>query len=321
MLDEAAPEQDTGRKSPISVIRAFVASRREDGEEATPPVMRMGQIRAVSMEILMVLLAVLYFIPFYWMILKPFRYSIFAEFPTNFNPLSGTSISYFISTFNYVWTFGGVSFPMWYFNSIVIALAVVAGTVFIGSLAGYAFARLRFRGRDLLFYAVLATIMIPFPVITISEYVFMVDIHWVNTYQSLIMPQIASAVSVFLFRQYFRTIPHEIEDAAKIDGLRPFDIFARISAPLAKPAYAASSIVTFIGAWNNFIWPLFDTETLNLYTLPLGINFFKGANGVQIIWTQMMMATMLSLIPTFVIFIIFERYFVKGVTLTAGVKG
>jgi multiple sugar transport system permease protein len=126
---------------------------------------------------------------------------------------------------------------------------------------------------------------------------------------------------VFLFRQFFLTIPSEVEEAAKIDGLRPMSIFLRISAPLAKPAFAASAILTFIGSWNNFIWPLFDVQTINMYTLPLALNFFKGANGTQIYWNQMMMATLISLIPTFVIYIIFERYFVTGLSAVSGIKG
>lgn len=310
------PEDEDGQDE--SMLRKLF---RREKAEAIPAVFRMGRVRGILVQILMLLVVVVYIIPFYWMILKTFRNSIFAEFPTNLNPLSGTSAVYFSNTFNVVWNYGVQSFPTWYFNSIVIALAVVAGSVLVSALSGYAFARLHFRGRELLFYAVIATLMIPFPVITISEYIFMVDIQWVNTYQSLILPQIASAVSVFLFRQYFMTLPSEIEDAAKIDGLRPIQIFTRISAPLARPAFAASSILVFIGSWNNFIWPLWDTQTANMWTLPVALNLFKGANGVQIIWNQMMMATMLSLIPTFLIYIIFERYFVKGIQLTSGVKG
>ncbi len=281
----------------------------------------MGRIRGLLIQLLMLIVVVIYIVPFYWMVLKTFRFSAFAEFPTNLDPVSGTSIAYFMSTFNTVWNYGVSSFPLWYFNSVVVAFAVVAGSVTIGSLSGYAFARLHFRGRELLFYVVLATLMIPFPVITIAEYIFMVDIAWVNTYQSLILPQIASAVSVFLFRQYFQTIPSEIEDAAKIDGLRPFQIFAKISAPLARPAFAASAILTFIGSWNNFLWPLWDTSSSNMWTLPVALSLFKGANGTQIIWTQMMMATMLSLLPTFVIYLVFERYFVRGIALSSGIKG
>ena len=302
----------------LTRFKDVIASRFGREEAHVPTVYRMSKSKSATLQALMIILAVIYFVPFYWMILKSFRSSIFAGFPVDLNPVSRTSIANFVSNFNYVWSFG--SFPMWYFNSIFVAVVVVASSVFIGSLAGYAFARLDFPGRNLLFYAVLATLMIPFPVITISEYVFMVNLGWINSYQGLILPQIASAVNVYLMRQYFLTIPGEIEDAAKIDGLRPAQIFFRISAPLAKPAFAASAIFTFIGSWNNFIWPLFEIQSTGMYTLPLALNFFKGANGTQIYWNQMMLATTITLVPTFIIYVIFERFFIQGISLT-GTKG
>ncbi len=170
-------------------------------------------------------------------------------------------------------------------------------------------------GRDVLFYIVLATLMIPFPVITVAEYIFMVDIGWVNTYQAVIIPSMVSAVNIFLMRQYFTTIPTEVEEAARIDGLRTHQIFAIIAAPLAKPAFAAAAIYTFLAAWNSFLWPLFVLQTPGKFTLPLAINFFKGANGAQIYWNQMTAAEVLSLIPTLMIYVIFERYFIKGIAL------
>ncbi|MEM3851488.1 MAG: carbohydrate ABC transporter permease [Methanomassiliicoccales archaeon] len=295
-----------------------IRTKMERETENVPAVYRVGKLRGAILQLVMVLLAIIYFIPFYWMILKSFRSSIFAGFPVDLNPFSKTSLSNFLSNFTTVWSFG--DFPMWYVNSVFVAVVVVAASVFIGALAGYAFARLKFPGQNILFYVVIATLMIPFPVITISEYVFMVDIGWVNSYQGLILPQIASAVNVFLMRQYFLTIPKDIEDAAKIDGLHPSQIFFKISAPLAKPAFAASAIFTFISSWNNFIWPLFEIQSTSMYTLPLALNFFKGANGTQIYWNQMMLATTITLIPTFIIYIVFERFFVQGISLT-GTKG
>ena len=279
---------------------------------------RMSLPRKLLLEAAMIVVAAVYVIPFYWMVLKATRISILANFPPDLNPFSRTSFNNFINNFHQVWSFG--NFPTWYFNSILVSSVVVTTSVMVGAMAGYAFARLKFRGRNILFYVVLGTLMIPFPVILIASYVFMVDIGWINSYQGLILPQIASAVNVFLMRQYFLTIPSEIEDAAKIDGLRPWQIFYRISAPLAKPAFAASAIYTFIGSWNNFLWPLLEAQTVNYWTLPLALNFFKGANGTQIYWNQMMMADILALIPTFIIYMIFERYFIQGISLT-GTKG
>jgi len=296
-------------------LRQHIKIKDRDEELA---IFRVSRLKRLLLSVVMILVAIVYVMPFYWMILKAFRNSIFANFPPDMNLLSRTSFYNFAVNFKLVWGFG--SFPMWYFNSLFVSAIVVPASVLVGAMAGYAFARLKFRGSNILFYAVLGTLMIPFPVILIASYVFMIDIGWINTYQGLILPQIASAVNVFLMRQYFLTIPSEVEDAAKIDGLRPWQIFYRIAAPLAKPAFAASAIYSFISSWNNFLWPLLEAQTTNLWTLPLALNFFKGANGVQIYWNQMMVADILALIPTFLIFVIFERYFIQGISLS-GTKG
>lgn len=271
-------------------------------------------MRRVPKYVIILLLVAIYLFPFYWMMLETFRNSPFATFPPNINPFSNTSIAYFVQNFDNVWKFG--MFPRWYFNSVFVSVVVILGSVSIGALAGWAFARLHFRGRDPLFYVVLATLMIPFPVVSISSYIFMLDIGWINTYQGLIAPQIASALTVFLMRQYFLTIPKEIEDAAKVDGMNSWQIFYKIGLPMAKPAIAASFIFTFIGSWNNFLWPLVEVNGQGLFTLPLALNFFKGYNGTQIIWDHMMMAVMLTLIPTLIIYAIMEKYLVEGISLS-----
>ncbi|MHB1439750.1 MAG: carbohydrate ABC transporter permease [Cuniculiplasma sp.] len=295
--------------------------RKEKGvkkKDVYDMLLSIGPAKKAVIYFLSILLVIIYMLPFYWMFLKMFRSSIFAHFPPDLNPFSLTSLGNFIVNFRDVISFG--SFPLWYFNSVFVAVLVVSGSVAVGSAAGYAFARLHFKGRDLLFYAVLATLMIPFPVISIASYIFMLDLGWISTYQGLILPEIVSGLNVFIFRQYFMTIPADVENAAKLDGLNPFQIFYRISAPMARPAFAAATIYTFIGTWNNFLWPLMEVHSQNLFTLPLVLNFFKGVNGTQIYWNEMMTVVFLTLIPTLVIYIIFERYFVEGFTLS-GVKG
>lgn len=281
-----------------------------------------------------ILVAAVYFVPFYSMIVQSFKSSIFTSFPPDLSPKIETLNNYLC-----VWTFGmqpvppqcelghsGVAlptkspplFPMWYMNSIIIAVSITAGSVFFGALAGYALARLRFRGRIIFYYMILVTFMIPFPVITIAEYVLMTEIHWIDTYQAVIVPGIASSLSIFLMRQYYTTLPTEIEDSAKIDGLRPHQIFFRIALPLSKPALSAAAIYSFIGAWNALIWPLYALQSVQKFTLPVATAFFKGANGTQIIWGQMMAFDVLAALPTLVIFIIFERYFIGGIALEGG---
>lgn len=264
----------------------------------------------------MVLLATLYLIPFYWMVVKAARGSdsIFLGYPPNFNPFDGTSLSAFLSNFQLVWGYGNGVFATAFTNSLVVAGSVTTLSVVFGSLAGYAFARLKFPGRDLLFYLVIATLMIPFPVIFISNYFFMYQLGWLNSYQGLIIPQVVSALNVFIMRQYFLTIPNDVENAAKLDGLRPWQIFFKISAPLARPAFAASLILTFIGTWNNFLWPLVVSTDPSFWTLPVALDFFKGVNGTQIYWGQMMMATLIMVLPTVVIYAFAERYFIRGIS-------
>ncbi len=265
--------------------------------------------------ILMSVLLVIYVIPFYWTFLKSFRNSIFANFPPDFNPPLQDERALLHPE-------PQDSLELRLIPTLVLQqrlrLCVCRCRECVHRCpCCYAFARLKFPGRDILFYAVLATLMIPFPVISIASYVFMLDIHWLSTYQGLIMPpQIASALNVFLMRQYFTTIPDDIENAAKIDGLRPpWQIFFRISAPIAKPAIAATAIYSFISSWNNFLWPLMEVHSIRLFTLPLVLNFFKGANGTQIYWNQMMTVNILAMIPTLIVFIVFERYFVEGIAL------
>ncbi len=302
-------------KTGNSKTRSIGKNRKKDVYEM---LLSIGPAKKAVIYILSILLVIIYMLPFYWMFLKMFRSSIFAHFPPDLNPFSLTSVGNLVANFRSVVSFG--SFPLWYFNSVFVAAVVVTGSVLVGSAAGYAFARLHFKGRDLLFYAVLATLMIPFPVISIASYIFMLDLGWISTYQGLILPEIVSGLNVFIFRQYFMTIPKDVENAAKLDGLSPFQIFYKISAPMAKPAFAAATIYTFIGTWNNFLWPLMEVHSQKLFTLPLVLNFFKGVNGTQIYWNEMMMVVFLTLIPTLVIYILFERYFVEGFALT-GVKG
>ena len=286
--------------------------------DAYDTLLSIGPLKKAIIYALSVLVTLIYMLPFYWMFLKMFRSSIFAHFPPNLNPVSLTSFGNFYTNLKSVTSFG--SFPLWYFNSVFVAVVVVVGSIAVGSAAGYAFARLHFKGRDLLFYAVLATLMIPFPVISIASYIFMLDLGWISTYQGLILPELVSGLNVFIFRQYFMTIPNDVENAAKLDGLSPFQIFYKIATPMAKPAFAASFIYTFIATWNNFLWPLMEVHSIKLYTLPLVLDFFKGVNGVQIYWNEMMTVVFLTLIPTLIIYIIFERYFVGGMSFT-GVKG
>jgi len=204
------------------------------------------------------------------------------------------------------------------FNSFLVTICVTVGQVFTSSLAAFAFSRLEFRGRDRLFLGYLATMMIPAAVTTIPVFILMRYLGWVNTYWALIVPGMFSAYGTFMLRQFFMGIPKELEDAAIIDGCGPFGVYWNVILPLSKPALATLSILTFMGSWRSFMWPLVVTHTRNMFTLPVALAQFQEMYGVQ--WTLMMAGSVIMILPMLAVFIFGQRYFVEGIQL-GGVKG
>ena len=205
-----------------------------------------------------------------------------------------------------------------YFNSIFTSSIIVFGVLFTSSLAGYAFAKYRFPGREFLFYLILATMMIPFFVTLIPVFFIVRQLGWIDTYQGLVVPGLTSAYGIFLMRQFMMTIPDDLIDAARMDGAAEFTIFRRIVVPLVKPALATLGTFTFIAAWNNFLWPLLVINSRDLQTLPLGINSLRSLYSDN---TNLLMAgTAVSVIPMLILFIFLQRYFIRGIALT-GLKG
>ncbi|MFA5164775.1 MAG: carbohydrate ABC transporter permease [Candidatus Omnitrophota bacterium] len=219
---------------------------------------------------------------------------------------------------NYVSAFKVVPFAKFYMNSIIVGVAVTIGQVFTSSLAAYAFSRLEFRGRDKLFFAYLATMMIPGSVTMIPVYVLMRLFGWVDTFKALIIPAIFSAYGTFMLRQFFMTLPKDLEDAAKIDGCGFFRIYTTIILPLSKPALATLTVFTFMGNWGNFMWPLLVTNSMNMRTLPIGLESFKTQYSTD--WHYLMAGSVMAMLPIVIIFIFTQRYFVESIKLT-GVKG
>ena len=209
-------------------------------------------------------------------------------------------------------------------NSVVISLAVTITNLVLGSMAGYAFARLRFPGRELLFLLVLATLMIPDQLRLIPLYILFGDIgltRGIGQYVAVILVLAISATSVFLLRQYFLTIPRDLEEAAKIDGAGVFTTFTRVMLPLATPALAAVTILQFQGSWNSFFWPVvFLGSNPDHWTLPLGLTLFRGQGGFGNNWPPLMATVVLATIPILILYLFFQRYFVEGVA-ASGVKG
>ena len=205
-------------------------------------------------------------------------------------------------------------FGRWFANTIFVAGSVTALQLVTCSLAAYAFARLRFPGRDRLFLLYLGTLMIPGQVTLIPTFILIRVFGWIDTYQALILPPAFSAFGTFLLRQFFLTIPFELEDAAKMDGASRFQSYARIIMPLAGPALAALVIFSFLHQWNSFLWPLVITNGLEMKTITVGLRAFQGTFGTQ--YQLMMAAATVSLLPVLAVFVAAQRYFIAGITFT-----
>jgi multiple sugar transport system permease protein len=209
-------------------------------------------------------------------------------------------------------------FPRWFLNSVIVALLVTIGNLLFDSLAGYAFARLRFPGRTFLFYLILGTMMVPVAMTMLPMFVILVKIHWINTYQGLAVPFMVSAFGIFLMRQFFLALPVELEEAARVDGLSRFGIYWRIALPLARPALATLAILQFQGNWDSFLMPSFIASSSNMWTLPVGLQ--RYAFEYLTYWPQIMAGAMIVILPILVLYIFAQRFFIEGIART-GVKG
>lgn len=209
-------------------------------------------------------------------------------------------------------------FLVFYSNSIMVSICVTLGTVFTSSLAAFAFARMRFPGRDSIFLAYLATLMVPAIVIMLPVYALLSNLRMTNTYPALIFPPMFSAYGTFLLRQFFMTIPRDLEDAAVIDGASPFAVYRHIILPLSKPALATLTTFVFLHCWNDFLWPLMVVDRLALKTLPIGLAHFQDSYTTD--YHLLMAASIIVMVPVLIVFLLGQRYFVRGIALS-GMKG
>lgn len=219
---------------------------------------------------------------------------------------------------NYVKVLSDGRFMRWFANSLGIATLVTLSNVFFDSLVGYTLAKFQFRGRYLVFLAILSTLMIPTEMLVIPWYVMARNFGWLDTYWGIMFPGMMTAFGTFLMKQFFETVPNDFLEAARIDGLNEFAIFWRIALPLVTPALSALAIFTFLSNWTAFIWPLIVTTSKELYTLPVGLSSFAVEQAVQ--WELIMTGAALATLPTLIVFLVLQRYIVRGVVL-AGLKG
>ncbi|WP_375505234.1 carbohydrate ABC transporter permease [uncultured Nostoc sp.] len=265
----------------------------------------------VLLYVLLTLYALITLIPFLWALSASFKpLSEIVSGEPNFLPKNFTFDNYrqiFLQE---------PLFWRWLFNSVVIAISVTLLNLLLNSMAGYALARLRFVGKRFWFFLILAVLAVPAQITLIPTFLILKAIGWLNSYQSMIVPSMVNATFIFMMRQFFVNFPKELEEAAQLDGLNTFGIFRHIVLPLAKPALAAQAVFVFMGSWNNFLLPiviLFDPE---MFTLPLGLNTFKG----QYIsyWNYIMAASMVFTLPALGVYAFFNRYFIQSVTFTGG---
>lgn len=207
-------------------------------------------------------------------------------------------------------------FPIkkFFFNSMVVAILSTLGQLLTASMAAYAFARLKFKGRDIIFLMYLATLMVPSQVTMIPQFVLVSKFGWLDSYQGLIVPGIFTAFGTFLLRQHFLTIPKSLEEAAFIDGAGHFRVFWKIILPSSKSALATLGIFSFMQSWNNYLWPLIIINDKNMMTLPLGLSNLQGRWTTD--WNLVMAGVVISVIPILIVYLFAQKYFVKGITLS-----
>ena len=249
----------------------------------------------------------------------PFVYTISTSFKTIPDSVNVTLIPHPWTTAAWRDIWNNYDFKLYFRNSFFLCAVIVACNIFLGGLGGYAFARLRFPGRDLLFLVVLATIMVPDQLRLIPIYVLLVNWHLISNFSGYILMNLVTATNLFFMRQYFLTIPKDFEEAAKLDGAGHFKTFWRVMLPLALPAIGALTILQFQGTWNDFFWPLILFQgRANLYTVQLGLANLRFT--YTTLWPQIAAGSIIAIVPILLVFLALQRFFVSG-AVTAGVKG
>ncbi|MFF4256804.1 carbohydrate ABC transporter permease [Streptomyces sp. NPDC001663] len=283
-------------------------------QKAEPTTERIAvRRRSVSQPVLygaLLLCALLTLLPFLWVLSGSLR--SLDEIRSD----PGAWLPHHVTLDNFVRLFRTQGFGRFLVNSIVVAVLVVVGNVVAASAAGYALAKLEFAGRRLAFGAVMAAMMVPVTSVFITQFVITVDLGLADTLTGIALPSVALPLSVFIMRQYALSIPDELLEAARIDGAGEFRIFFRIFLPLAGPAVATITIMSFLYSWNNFIWPLIVAQSMSTYTLPVGLAATSQAAAHVTDYGLMLAGAIVVMLPVLVLFLFLQRYFVQGVAGT-----
>ena len=305
-----APEGGTNAAAAATALGRLAVAR------TAPKQPTGGRWKRRIAYVILITYALLMFVPFGWSVITSFK-----TLPDSLN--MGLPDPWTLQAWSDALTKLRPNVVVLFTNSLVIAGVVTISNLALGSLAGYAFARLRFPLSGLLFLLVLATLMIPDQLRLVPVYILFNSLGLtvgVGQYVAVILVMAISATSIFLMRQYFLTIPKDLEDAAKVDGAGFFTTFLRVMLPLATPALAAVAILQFQGTWNSFFWPVIFLKDQNHLTLPLGLAFFRLSGGYGSNWPPLMVVVIIATVPILLLYVFFQRYFVEGVA-AAGVKG
>ncbi|MDQ6418771.1 carbohydrate ABC transporter permease [Paenibacillus sp. LHD-117] len=270
--------------------------------------------RNTIIVILLLLFALATLFPIYFMIMSSFG-----------DPIEAGAVSYSIwpgkfslESYKFFFNFSEYSYR-WLWNSLVVAAVVMVSNVIFATMAGYAFSKIQFRGRSILFAVLLAAMMIPYQVTQVPLYILIVNIFEIqNTYSALILPSLVTVYNIFLAKQFMSSIPKEILESAKVEGASQFKILVTIIMPLSKTVMAVMAILTFMETWNTFFWPFLVTNTMDMQTIQVGLKNFRFANTTY--FAPMMAGATISAVPMFILFFSLQRYFLEGVTVGA-VKG
>ncbi|MGV8846356.1 carbohydrate ABC transporter permease [Tessaracoccus sp.] len=273
---------------------------------------RRRRVRVQWWHLMLVPVSLLFATPFIQMFLTSLTpESEINRFPVPFFPSS-------LTLDGYKKLFQTSDVLLWLGNTILVSAVAIVFHLVLCSLAGYGFARLKFRGRSVGFLAIAATIMIPTQLLMVPTYVMFARIGIIDTLLAAMVPWLASAFGIFLMRQFFVSLPRELEEAAEVDGCSPFATFWRIVLPLARPALATLAIFTLLGSWNDLIWPLVAINDPNSFTLQLGITNFQGARRTE--WSLLMATNVIATLPLILFFLVAQRQFIATMTMT-GIKG
>lgn len=271
--------------------------------------LRPSRTGAIVTLLLLLILAAITVLPMYWMVLNAIQpESLSIQFPPSFWP-SSVTFQHFERLFSRPYFF------QWTLNSLIYASAVTVLTLVTASLAGYAYAKLRFPGSKLLFWMYVISMMLPFHTTLIPLFIILTRLGWTDTYAGLILPAVASPFAVFLMKQFIQTLPSELLDSARLDGCSEFQVWRHVVLPLSKPGLAFLGIITFVAHWNDFLWPLVITSSPDMRTLQVGLVLMREEEPLS--FALQMAGATYAAIPMILVFFIFQRYFLQGGTVGA----